>query len=144
MLLLFETPMGYALFKCNDKKVSQVEDLSSYLASESNVKKLLQVEAVHNFKSTSDAFKSISKLMNGKVPKSLSKFLKTSVIDKELEATIGVADKRLAKLLKEEFGLTCKQNAQIDEMMRAIRYQLGSLLECTIVLIQSAMKTISR
>ena len=32
-------------------------------------------------------------------------------------------------MLKEEFGLTCKQNQQIDEMMRAIRYQLGSLLE---------------
>ena len=82
--------------------------------------------------------------MNGKVPKSLSKFLKSTVIDKELEATIGVADKRLAKLLKEEFGLTCKQNAQIDEMMRAIRYQLGSLLECKIIIIQLEMRITSR
>lgn len=52
--------------------------------------------------------------MNGKVPKSLSKFLQTTIVDKELEATVGVADKKLAKLLKQEFGLTCKQNAQID------------------------------
>ena len=80
MLLLFETPMGYALFKCNDKKISQIEDLQTYLASEANVKKLLQVEAVHNFKSTGDAFKSISKMMAGKIPKSLSKFLQKSVV----------------------------------------------------------------
>ena len=82
--------------------------------------------------------------MSGKLPKSLTKFLQKSVIETELDTTIGVADKRLAKLLKEEFGLACKQNQQIDEMMRAIRYQLGTLLECICGLIQSEMKIISR
>lgn len=43
------------------------------------------LEDFHKFKSTADAFKSITKLMKGKVPKSLSKFISKNIVEKELE-----------------------------------------------------------
>jgi hypothetical protein len=37
--------------------------------------------------------------MKGKVPKSLSKFLSKNIVEREIEATLAVADKRLGKIL---------------------------------------------
>lgn len=51
------------------------------------------------FKSTADAFKCISKLMKGKIPKSLSKFLSKNIVEKEIQEVIAVADKKLGKAL---------------------------------------------
>ena len=67
--------------------------------------------------------------MKGKIPKSLSKFLSRNVIEKEIEETIAVADKRLGKALTEELGVQCKQNDAIDELMRVIRFNIAGLLE---------------
>ena len=88
------------------------------------------LEDFYKFKSTADAFKCISKLMKGKIPKSLSKFLSKNVIDKDVQETIAIADKRLGKALTEELGLECKQNEKIDELMRVIRFNIGGLLNC--------------
>ena len=63
------------------------------------------LEDFYKFKSTADAFKCISKLMKGKIPKSLSKFLSKNVIDKEVQETIAIADKRLGKALTKEMSL---------------------------------------
>jgi len=43
------------------------------------------LEDFYKFKSTADAFKCISKLMKGKIPKSLSKFLSKNVLEKEVQ-----------------------------------------------------------
>ena len=74
--------------------------------------------------------------MKGKIPKSLSKFLSKNVIDKEVQQTIAVADKRLGKALTEQLGLECKQNDNIDELMRIIRFNIAGLLNRNIFLIQ--------
>lgn len=87
------------------------------------------MEAFHQFKSTSDAFKCISKLLNGKIPKALTKFLNKNIVEKEIEDEIAVADKKLGKLITETFGVKCKQNDSIDELMRVIRFNLADLLE---------------
>jgi hypothetical protein len=63
------------------KNISQISmDLEtcitfSYLFS-------VSLEDFHKFKSTADAFKCISKLMKGKIPKSLSKFISKNVVEK--------------------------------------------------------------
>ncbi len=82
--------------------------------------------------------------MKGKIPKSLSKFLNKNVIDKEVQETIAVADKRLGKALTEELGLECKQNEQIEELMRVIRFNIAGLLNRTSMLIQSKARKITR
>jgi predicted component of type VI protein secretion system len=78
--------------------------------------------------------------MKGQIPKSLSKFLTKNVIDKEIEETIAIADKRLGKALTEELGLTCKQNDSIDELMRVIRFNIAGLLNRTSFFIQWSKK----
>ena len=41
MLILFETPAGYALFRCDDeKKISKVDNIQKYFSTEDSVKKL--------------------------------------------------------------------------------------------------------
>jgi hypothetical protein len=59
----------------------------------------LVLEDFQKFKSTSDAFKCISKMMKGKIPKALNKFLDKNVVQREVETTLAVADKRLGKAL---------------------------------------------
>ena len=88
----------------------------------------MTLEDFHKFKSTADAFKCISKLMKGKIPKSLSKFLTKNIVDKEIADDIAVADKKLGKVITENFGVKCRQNENIDELMRVIRFNLASLL----------------
>jgi len=46
------------------------------------VRKLITLEDFQKFKNTADAFKSISKLMKGKIPKSLSKFLSKTIVER--------------------------------------------------------------
>ena len=69
--------------------------------------------------------------MKGKIPKSLSKFLSKNVIEREVQETIAIADKKLGKTLTEELGIECKQNDKIDELMRVIRFNIAGLLNCT-------------
>jgi len=66
--------------------------------------------------------------MKGKVPKSLSKFLNKTIVERELEATLAVADKKLGKALSDEMGIVTKQTPETDELMRVIRFQLSNLL----------------
>lgn len=41
MLILFETPAGYALFRCDDeKKLSKVDNILKYFKDEAAVRKL--------------------------------------------------------------------------------------------------------
>ena len=87
------------------------------------------MEGFQKFKSTADAFKCINKLLSGKIPKSLSKFLNKNIVEKEIEDEIAVADKKMGKLITENFGLKCKQNESIEELMRVIRFNLAGLLD---------------
>ena len=89
----------------------------------------MQLEDFYKFKSTADAFKCIAKLMKGKLPKSLSKFLSRNTVEKDVQETLAVADKRIGKVLTEQLGLECKQNEAIDELMRVIRFNIAGLLE---------------
>lgn len=67
--------------------------------------------------------------MKGKIPKSLSKFLNKNIVEKEVADNIAVADKKLGKLITENFGVTCKQNEGIEELMRVIRFNLAHMLD---------------
>ena len=82
--------------------------------------------------------------MKGKIPKSLSNFINKNVVERELEETIAVADKKLGKAITEAFGIKCKAGNQIDELMRVIRFNLSGLLECIYYLSQLKMRKITK
>lgn len=89
----------------------------------------MKLKAFAKFKDTKDAMKSIEKLLNGKVSKTLQKFLDKNIVQKEIEDELMVADKKLGKTISEKLGITCKTGEKSLELFRCIRFQMQSLLE---------------
>jgi len=70
MLLLFETPAGYALFRVKkEKTLEKIEDFGPYMDDE-NIKKLVELQAFREFKGTKDVLQATISLVNGKMGKS--------------------------------------------------------------------------
>jgi nucleolar protein 58 len=130
MLVLFETPAGYALFKVLDeKKVEKVDDIIAAFSSSSKAAKLVKLKAFKKFKDTKEALVSADKLIKGKFPKNLKKFLEKNAINDEVQETIAISDKKLGNLITTELGLDCIQNKKVDELFRGLRSQLNNLVE---------------
>lgn len=130
MLVLFETPAGYALFRVKKEKTfEKIEDFSPYMGNDGSINKLVELSAFREFKGTKDVLKAAVSLINGKMGKSLKKFLKKNVISDEIQHTLAVADKNLAKTINKKLGIECLKNDKCDELMRCIRMNLSTLIE---------------
>eukprot|EP00825_Cyclidium_porcatum_P042356 TRINITY_DN577_c0_g1_i2.p1 TRINITY_DN577_c0_g1~~TRINITY_DN577_c0_g1_i2.p1 ORF type:complete len:514 (-),score=130.15 TRINITY_DN577_c0_g1_i2:293-1834(-) len=128
MLILLETPAGYGLFKIkNKKKYDSIEDIYNYMQNIDDAQKLIQLEAFQKFGDTEEALKATAKLINGKLPKSLKKFIKKNIISKEVQDEIEVADKKLGKAIQDKFQIQC--NSTSIDLFRALRSQVSSLVE---------------
>jgi len=74
MLVLFETPAGYALFKVLDeKKIEKVDDIIEAFSTPGKAAKIVQLKAFKKFKDTKEALLAADKLIKGKFPKTLKK-----------------------------------------------------------------------
>ncbi|RYH30456.1 hypothetical protein EON65_05050 [archaeon] len=114
MLLLFETPGGYALFKVG-KKAS--EDISS------NIK----LKAFEPFESTTDAVVAATNLIESKLDKNLKKFLKKQFEGKDAEE-LAVADVKLGAVIKEKLDIKCVHNDTVFDLFRGVRENIEELL----------------
>ena len=123
MLILFETAGGFALFKVvKDKKLEKIEDLHESFKTAELANQVVKLKAFKKFKDTKDAMKAISKLTEGKMSKSLEKFLDKNIVQKSIEEELMVADKKLGKSIQEKMGIICKTGSKTDEVMRCIRF----------------------
>ena len=59
----------------------------------------------HKFKSTADSLKNFQKILAGKLPSSLQKFLNKNIVQKNIEDSILVADRKISKMLNEGLGI---------------------------------------
>ena len=85
MLLLFETPAGYGIFRINDKKkLESVEDIYSMFQSD-NLLDNVNLECFKKFKDTENAVNSLNELQSGELPEDLRKLLKKNIIKKEIK-----------------------------------------------------------
>ena len=125
MLVLFETPAGHALFKLTDDKAIQSASHAD-LESESVIKSLVKLKAFSRFTDTTSALSAATALVEGKPSKDLRKFLKKQVGEDE---QIAVGDSKLGAAIKEKTGLQCIFSSAINDLMRAIRGNIDSLLE---------------
>lgn len=125
MLVLFETPAGHALFKLTDDKVIHSASHTD-LESESVIKSLVKLKAFSRFTDTTTALSAATALVEGKPSKDLRKFLKKQVGEDE---HIAVGDSKLGAAIKEKTGLQCIFSSAINDLMRAIRGNIDSLLE---------------
>ncbi|PHT82521.1 Nucleolar protein 58 [Capsicum annuum] len=125
MLVLFETPAGFALFKVLDEgKLSKVEDLSKEFTTSDSAGKVVKLKAFSKFENTSEALSAATLLIDSKPSKGLCKFLK-SHCDGE---TLGVADSKLGNAIKEKLPIECVHNNVVMELMRGLRSQLTELI----------------
>ncbi|KAL6896563.1 hypothetical protein ACP4OV_007135 [Aristida adscensionis] len=125
MLVLFETPAGFALFKVLDEgKLSKVEDLWKDFASSESARRVVELKAFNKFENTSDALSAATLLIDSKPSKGLRKFLQKHC-DGE---TLAVADSKLGNAIKEKLKIDCLHNSAVMELMRGLRNQLTELM----------------
>lgn len=129
MLVLFETPAGFALFKVNDdKKLQKADNLFQEFSSVEGAQKLVSLKKFSKFKNTADALKAATKLVESKLSSSLKKFLKKEIVDKGLTETLAIADSKLGGAIKEKLGIQCIHDNSVFELMRGIRNQIENLV----------------
>lgn len=134
MLVLFETPAGYSLFKvANEKKLSKtdasdIED--TFFSSASGATDFMQLVSFQPFSDTADAVTAATACIEGSVPSSLKKFLKKQ-LKKSAGSGLAVADKQLAVSLKEALSssTTVLHDSKTHELFRGIRCYMEELLE---------------
>lgn len=95
-LVLYETSLGYALFKA-DKNLDPATAGSDFAADPDAASNLVKLESIHRFQSTVDAVEDLSSIADGKLSKNLKSFLQESVKDnkKLAKETLLVADNKL-------------------------------------------------
>ncbi|KAA3472792.1 putative nucleolar protein 5-2 [Gossypium australe] len=125
MLVLFETPAGFALFKVLDEgKLNKVEDLSKEFLAADSARKVVSLQAFSKFENTAEALEAATKLLESTPSKGLRKFLRAHC-DGE---TLGVADSKLGNAIKEKLKIDCVHNNAVMELLRGVRTQLTELI----------------
>ena len=129
MYVLFETPAGFALFKVlKEGKLKDTDNLHKEFATGEKANKVVKLKAFKKFKDTKEAMKSVEKLLQGQMSKTLKKFLEKNIVQKGVEEALMIADKKLGKAINEKLGIECKVGTKADELLRCIRFQMSSLL----------------
>ncbi|XP_059652624.1 probable nucleolar protein 5-2 [Cornus florida] len=125
MLVLFETPAGFALFKVLDEgKLSKVEDLWKEFSTADTARQVVKLKAFSKFENTSEALSAATLLIDSKPSKGLRKFLRAHC-DGE---TLAVADSKLGNAIKDKLKIECVHNNTVMELMRGVRSQLTELI----------------
>ncbi|KAM1851149.1 hypothetical protein ACFX13_015254 [Malus domestica] len=103
MLMLFETPAGFALFKVLDEgKLSKVEDLWKDFSNADKARQVVKLKAFSKFENTSEALEAATLLIDSKPSKGLRKFLKAHCSGE----TLAVSDSKLGNIIKEKLKNT--------------------------------------
>ncbi|XP_043814635.1 probable nucleolar protein 5-1 isoform X2 [Manihot esculenta] len=111
MLVLFETPAGFALFKVLDEgKLAKVQ--------------VVKLKAFSKFENTSEALEAATKIIEGTASKGLRKFLQAHCEGE----TLAVADSKLGNAIKEKLKIECVHSSAVMELMRGVRSQLTELI----------------
>ncbi|KAL5055531.1 hypothetical protein RYX36_036213 [Vicia faba] len=99
-------------------------DLQESFSSAATARKVVKLKAFSKFENTSEALKSANLLIDGKASKDLRKFLSVHCQNE----TLGVADTKLASVIKEKLQIDCVHNIGVMELLRGVRYQLTELI----------------
>jgi len=130
MFVLFETSAGYALFKVLDEsKLEEVENIYQEFQSVDAAKKVVKLKDFHKFEDTQVALEDCTKILEGGVPKSLKKFLKNNIINKDIQDQLAVTDKTVGKAISDKLGIEILYSKATKELVRGIRAHITSLVK---------------
>ncbi|KAJ3996872.1 hypothetical protein F5050DRAFT_1570541 [Lentinula boryana] len=131
MLVLYETAMGYCLFKMSDSvtKMEESQVRKEFESPESANK--LQLKALHRFTSTATAVEDMTAIQEGKLGPGLKKFLTDEVVGKgKGKDSLLVVDKHLATSISKKLSIkVAASDSEYEEIWRGIRSQLAALLD---------------
>ena len=129
MLVLFETPAGYALFKVlKPGKLADPEKIWEEFTTIEKASNLVKLKAFSPFENTTEAVVAATSIIESTLDKPLKKFLKKTIISKEIADELAVSDIKLGGLIKELLAIQCVCNDSVMELFRGIRTQMDSLL----------------
>ncbi|KAA1136633.1 Nucleolar protein 58 [Puccinia graminis f. sp. tritici] len=133
MLVLFESSVGFCLFKVADNG-SLLTDGNLYkkFDSPASASNLVKLQSIHRFKSTADAVEDLSAIGDGKLSKNLKKFLideiSGGVEGKKSKETLAVVDPKLGGAITKKLGFNVLSDSTTTDLFRGIRSQLAPLL----------------
>lgn len=129
MLVLFETPAGYALFKAqSDIKGVDADDLWKHFTSADKAAEAVKLKAFSKFEDTTAALSAATAICDGKLDKGLRSFLSSSLGSKTEKLTLGVTDSKLGGLIKEKLNIKCVYDNTTQEIIRGIRQHMNTLI----------------
>ncbi|KAK9680078.1 Nucleolar protein 58, partial [Basidiobolus ranarum] len=130
MLVLHETPAGYALFKLlDDGKIEKPDDLHKEFETAEKANQTIKLKAFQKFENTIEALSAATAIVEGKLDKTLKKFLSDEISEKEMKKeSLIVADSKLGGSISKKLGIKVMSDSTVNELYRGIRSQLSSLL----------------
>ncbi|OBZ71928.1 Nucleolar protein 58 [Grifola frondosa] len=130
MLVLYETALGFCLFKLTDSAKATSADIWEDFETPEGANRLLKLKSLHRFTSTASAVEEITALQEGKLGKGLKKFLSDEIVGKgKGKESLAVFDKALARSINKKLGINVVAEESLIELSRGIRNQLSSLLD---------------
>ncbi|KAF9050771.1 Nop domain-containing protein [Hymenopellis radicata] len=130
MLVLYETAMGYCLFKMSKSATPEDVDLWKEFESPDKANKLLKLKAIHRFTTTATAVEDMTALQEGKLGPGLKKFLTDEVSGKgKGKESLVVAEPTIGSAIKETLSIKTTYSSAGLDLFRGIRSQLASLLD---------------
>lgn len=127
MLVLYETPAGYAIFKLlDDGKLKSPDDLYKEFETEEKASSLVKLKAFNKFSNMTEALSQTTAIVEGKLTTDLEKFLKKETKGKKEK--LAVMDSKLGSEISKTLGLSVVSDSAIMELYRGIRSQFASLV----------------
>ncbi|EPQ59669.1 Nop domain-containing protein [Gloeophyllum trabeum ATCC 11539] len=130
MLVLYETPLGFCLFKVTDTAKITSPDLWQEFETPEKANKLLKLKALHRFTTTATAVEEVTAIQEGKIGKGLKKFLTEEVVEKgKGKESLYVIESKLGSSIKKKLGITVHSDKDSLDLFRGIRSQIAALLD---------------
>ena len=127
MLVLYETPAGYALFKLSEK-TKLTNDIYKQFTSIDSIKSIIKLKAFNKFNDTTTALSAATAICDNKLDNNLELFLRTAIKEKDYGNGLGVIDSKLGQLIKDKLGIKPLYDSSILELIRGIREYSDQLL----------------
>ncbi|CAJ1937191.1 unnamed protein product [Cylindrotheca closterium] len=132
MLVLFETPAGYSLFKVSDEKKlakTEADDIfDTFFKDSKKANKYMSLLSFQPFEDTAEAVTAATSVLEGKVSKTLKSFLKKQM-KKSASSSLAVADKNLGGAIKEALSVKVVHDNKTNELFRGLRCYMEELFD---------------
>ena len=126
-VVLYESPIGYALFK-----VKEIEEISKDIEFEKSLQnfgkfsKIVIFKSFVEFKTSEELLENINAISEGALHETLKHFLEQNVSKKEV---LGVIDDKLATVIGDSLKIKCNKGKEVMTIVRGIKMHFNKYLK---------------